>query len=738
MRPALAAIVLLLPLGGCTSDEPVDLPVYPELDVHSQALGCWTLQSESGALSTDGGVTFASTGTPLFFQPADLGAVLLYDPDGGYVVDADGSLARTTTLESDATLFEADYVSGAIWDLETSQQAAERYQLRNRRTGALLGASASPVTADADAAALWFEPATGCAQHPELSLDATGTPARTTWEDGDLYGFVDMHMHMFTNFGFGGGLFHGRPFHPLGVEHALPACTVSHGEEGRQDFFGFAYDHGAEAGGFGALIPDMLAGELSEPNHGTDGYPTFSEWPNARSRSTHTAIYYRWLERAWLGGLRLVMQHATSDYVICSLSVAEGWSPSLYDCEDMTAVDREIEAVYELERYIDARSGGPGQGWFRVVTSPAEARAVIAEGKLAVALGIETSNLFDCHLTPRPGGPTCDEAFVDSQLDTYYDKGVRALFPVHKYDNRFSPGDGSDGFIEAGNFFNSGHYTNKIEDCPTDFPRGYDDNAITFSGLLEPRDEYLSPPAEDLTDFPYDPIDTMLPYAATFLGDSIEGDFCQNASLTGVGEHLVEQILERGMLLEVDHLPTFSYLQAYEMLEAADYPALGTHGRDNNGRLFALGGLSQGSFRRCHDPDEPRTTLAPYQARLASMVAAGMHPSLGFAFDFNGFAGARGPRFGEGGCSAPQENPVTYPFLSFDGAVTFTAPTAGERVFDFNTEGLMHVGLIPELIQDLRNDGATEEDLEPLFRSAEGYIRLWEKAEARAEALRDR
>ena len=35
-------------------------------------------------------------------------------------------------------------------------------------------------------------------------------------------------------------------------------------------------------------------------------YPTFSDWP-ARRRFTHQALYYRWIERAWMGGLRLLV-----------------------------------------------------------------------------------------------------------------------------------------------------------------------------------------------------------------------------------------------------------------------------------------------------------------------------------------------------------------------------------------------------------------------------------------------
>ena len=49
---------------------------------------------------------------------------------------------------------------------------------------------------------------------------------------------------------------------------------------------------------------------------------------------------------------------------------------------------------------------------------------------------------------------------------------------------------------------------------------------------------------------------------------------------------------------------------------------------------------------------------------------------------------------------------------------------------------MVHIGLLPELIEDARRDGVTDADLEPLFRSAEGYLRMWEHAEARAAARR--
>ena len=123
---------------------------------------------------------------------------------------------------------------------------------------------------------------------------------------------------------------------------------------------------------------------------------------------------------------------------------------------------------------------------------------------------------------------------------------------------------------------------------------------------------------------------------------------------------------------------------------------------------------------------------------MAEIEAAGAYPGIGFGFDLNGFAGGRRPRFGEDThCTAPQENPVTYPFSSYGGDVTFTQATLGERQVDFNTEGFLHIGLLPEMIEDARRDGVTDEELEPLFRSAEAYVRMWERAEARAAIMGD-
>lgn len=726
--------------SSTTSDSETDSDTddLPEIELYDFAGGCYTVRSDDNALTRDGdSYGFAGgAGTSFRLKAADLGSYLLFDPEGGYVTEELGPLTRATVLDSDVTLIDDTYVSGAIWVLERSQLDAEAYQLRNLRTDGVMGTQGAVVDASMGAV-LRLEEATGCADHPELTLDASGSVGQTTFDDGTLYGIVDTHSHILSNYAFGGGgIFHGGAFHPLGVEHALPDCSIYHGEAGRKDFFGFAFDDaGADALDLAGLLPALAMGELTEDNHITDGYPEFTEWPAAPFRSTHQTQYYRWLERAWMSGLRLVVQHATTNSIICHLTVGQGAQESRYDCEDMTAVDRIIDQTYAMERYIDAQNGGPGEGWFRIVTTPAAAREVIAEGKMAVILGIETSNLFECTSVPRPGEPECDEAYLLEQLDAYYERGVRVLFPVHKYDNAFSAGDGDRGFIELGNLANSGHWSNFTEEGCPDIDVVFDEGPISFGGLNMPRDEFISDPPIDVSNFPNNPLGTLIGLLGD-LGDMQEGDFCQNHGLTPLGETLLDEMMQRGMIIEIDHFSRRSYQQAFNMLEANDYPAAATHGSNNNGELYALGGISKTGLGRCRSADGPGAMTQRLRDRVAQIEAAGGYPAEGFGFDLNGFAGAPGPRFGEGACDGMQEDPITYPFDSVAGDVTFTEPSVGDRVIDFNTEGMSHIGLLPELLEDARRDAIDEADLEPLFRSAEGYIRMWEKSEARGAALK--
>ena len=55
-----------------------------------------------------------------------------------------------------------------------------------------------------------------------------------------------------------------------------------------------------------------------------------------------------------------------------------------------------------MQGCIDARHGGPGRGWYRIVTDPFEARRVINQGKLAVVMGMETWVQLGCNVQLGP------------------------------------------------------------------------------------------------------------------------------------------------------------------------------------------------------------------------------------------------------------------------------------------------------------------------------------------------
>ncbi len=732
------------PSPAITTPPFVDPPDNDIRRVYALANGCYAVRGgDRGWLTaTTDGEEFAfgmdaAQAARFALKAADLGSYLLYDQARGYLAAEDGPMLRQLALLSDLSLLDDAYVSGAEWQPEpVGTVAAPGFRFRHSRSGAYLGADGL-VGTEAAAIQLTLKAVDGCSEHPELSVDAQGQVVPRTFADGSLYGIVDTHSHLLSNFGFGGGgIFHGAPFHRLGVEHALADCEPFHGKGGRKDIFGYGFNGGGALNAQ-TLLPLLLFGELGQDDHRTAGYPDFTDWPNAPSSSTHQTQYYRWLERAYLSGLRLVVQHATSNEVICDFMVGEGYQGVRYSCSDMVAVDRILDETRNMERYIDAQAGGPGKGFFRIVESPAQAREVIGAGKMAVLLGIETSNLFDCFSVPRAGMPTCNEQYVREQLDAYYARGVRALFPVHKYDNAFSAGDGNRDFIELGNFINSGHWSNFVQDCPTDVSAVFDKGDVAFGGLNEPRDDFSAAPPNDMSHFRDAPVRTLSRHLGRLTSDKLRGDYCQNAGLTPLGETLIREMMLRGMVIEVDHLPRRSYRRALELLEESDYPAAGTHGSTQNGRLYALGGISKTGLGRCRSATRKGAMIEGLQRRVAMIEQMGGYPAEGFGFDLNGFAGAPGPRFGErSGCADPQADPVHYPFRSYAGDVAFSEPRVGNRTIDFNTEGFVHVGMLPELIQDARADAESDADLEPLFRSAEGYLRMWERAEERATQLR--
>ena len=285
-------------------------------------------------------------------------------------------------------------------------------------------------------------------QSPDSQVNVAGSPFTGTTPGGEVRGYVDAHTHLMSDVGFGGNIVCGATFSPNGIADALRDCD-------------YHYPTGQAA-----LLENLTNKEGGGPfdAHDPVGWPTFTDWPKWSSL-THQQMYYKWVERAWRGGLRVMVADAVNNNVLCSLPT----QANRYSCDDMDTVRRQVAETKALEAFIDAQYGGPGRGWFRIAYSADQARAAVEQGKLAVVLGVEVSNPFGCKLTLGIAG--CTAAQIDAGLTELHALGVRSMFLCHKFDNalcgvRFD--EGTQGtIVNLGNLLNTGQWW-QVEACRTE------------------------------------------------------------------------------------------------------------------------------------------------------------------------------------------------------------------------------------------------------------------------------
>ena len=639
MATVAVAVVLVHASGVATAG------AQPPEDRYALAGGCFRVRSPTGV---DG---------PFRFQATDLGRYLLMDGDGRFVA-GDGAGVRRVEVASSAADWQVDEPDGGfrLWLPETGQG---------------WGGDGAVV----------FEPADGCAPFPDVEIGVSGPHATGTTAFEEVAGFVDAHLHM-TAYEFLGGKAHcGRPWHRFGVTAALVDCP----------------DHEV-ADGAGAVLENFLSEGTPVATHDTSGWPTFTGWPRYDSL-THEQVYYRWLERAWRGGLRMFTNLFVENRVLC-----EVYPLKQNDCDEMASVRLQAQRIHELERYIDAQSGGPGEGWFRIVDDPFEARRVANEGKLAVVLGIEISEPFGCISTL--GVPQCTEADIDAQLDELSALGVRQLVVIHKFDNALGgvtfDGGTKGTIINLGNFYGTGRWWS-MQTCDPDDTGVHDnDQSLPVEGV----DQHTALFGAILAAFAPGVLPVYPP-----------PHHCNTQGLSPLGAYAVQAMVDRHLIVDVDHMSVRARQQALDILEADRYSGvISSHSwstPDAYPRVQALGGM-----------------IAPYAGSSAGFVAewrarkASADPrylfGIGYGADANGLGAQGAPR------ADAADDPVRYPFTGFGGAV-IDRQVSGSRVYDINVDGVAHYGLYPDWIEDLRIQ-AGDEIVEDLARGAEAYLETWERA----------
>ena len=622
-----------------------------------------------------------STAAAFFWKPATLGSFLPQDQGGRLLGVTPGGSVGRTEAPGPATQWAVAFLSKGRVTLFSG--AAGRH-LGIARSGEL--ALLSPRAHGRGAVAPFKLSRTrGCNPFPEADVDATGRPFRGTDRKGNVRGFADMHLHITANQRAGGAVIYGEPFDRYGITEALGHDADVHGADGSGDVTG-----------------NLLRTGLPFGTHDTHGWPTFAGWP-VNDTVTHQQTYYVWLQRAWMAGERLVVAQTVEDQPICEIEPVK-----VHSCDETEAVRQQIQTLRGLQGYVDAQAGGKGKGWFRLVYNPRQARAAIEKGRLAVVIGIESSNLFGC--SEQMGQPECGRRDVDRGIRRARALGVRSVFPMHWTDNAFG-GSALEGgakglFINVLEAFQTGHYF-RTGPCP-------EPGQGEEMGTLSPFELSV------LVGF----FPAAAPLAQAGMPTYPPGAQCNANGLTPLGKYLIKRLMANHMLIEMDHMGEWAREGVLRIAKRRRYPLVsghtGTGGAWTPGQLrllYRLGGMASAT------PDQAPQLAAKIES-LKQDRGKRRYFGVGLGTDTGGFSDLPGPR------QDAAQTPLAYPFRSFRGKVLFQRERTGSRTFDLNTDGVAHYGLIPDLLADMQQHGGAPA-LRSLFRSAEAYLRMWELAYAR-------
>ena len=560
------------------------------------------------------------------------------------------------------------------------------------------------------------------------------------------------------------------------------------------------------------IVRNQLFDEATKQKARGECYPTTKDQVGQR-------YDMRNLQRAWSYGLRLVVMHALSNEFLCKVGnltdLGSGACPS-----DQEAIEDQLQVAQNTEKVINSQFA-PGTGWYQVVDTPAEARQVIREGKLAVVLGLEAVNAFGCQFAPREvvegvpnlGGQKPEEqAFKNAcngseeyltqralaLFERYWGLGARHFYPIHNMDGVAGGTAISIPLLHSDTYPTRLFYANLLDKVA-------DINRVITA---------IRPPLDTVAcaQFEFDKI----------LTNRTAGR-CNARGLTDTGRALIRMMASQGAVIDIDHMS----LKAKREVLAGDgllggaYPFVSSHGsaaaishgdESNEGALTdaeidAINSAG-GAFAALLPPANTKDDLDTYPstASVATHDCGGTteswvqtyryfvdklragrqlngtpaYPGVGIGTDFSApgtggpqprfvrneierfqviaerFPGGgpfgsgpsvwivKGAPFFYGGRCYAATDPNAPPRLEYrkvgDASVfTSTSPVASgveypqsnvlwtgakPEPYDISFDGVAHIGMIPDFVEELRTMGLT--DLDPLWHGAEAYIRAWE------------
>ncbi|BEL10253.1 hypothetical protein Q0Z83_084440 [Actinoplanes sichuanensis] len=674
MTRKLVAGVLVLGLVGGLPTPASAASWTPAYDLEG---ACVTLQAFNGSTSIGyvwkdsvgyGFKSAVASAEPFRLEATQLGRYTLRDQDGA---PAYQSVMNWVWAGS-------SYGDRADWTVTTDGSS---YKFVSTATGQQAGSYLGGL--GAGSATFKLAPASGCAANPDIATGVSGTPAPGVDANGKLVGWIDAHAHITAGEAFGGALHCGDAYAPGGVTVALKGCA-SHGTLG-----------------WGALLEAIIAG--TDPiNSAEDGWPTFGDWPQYDTL-LHEASYFRSLERTWKSGQRVLNVLLVANRVICELT------PEHTSCNEMDQIRAQALYLQKMQDYVDARSGGPGKGWFRLAKTPAEVRSIAAQGKLAVTIGVENSEIFNCREIKNV--PQCTTADIDAGLNELQSLGVSGLYPVHKFDNAFGGTRFDEGVtgaaINVGNLISTGHWW----------------QATSCTGPSDNEQPLVSDDIAKLLE-----LGVGLP-AGTVLPVYPSGKICNTRGLTDLGTYLIKAMMNRGMIIHIDHMGVKTASAVLDLAEQAKYPGVASvHTWADPAlinRTLGVGGFVASYAFAAHDDGQGTPTFLDEWRTHRALANGSKITGYGVGTDVNGLGPQAAPRLDAA------SSPLKYPFTATNGT-TVAKQVYGTRTFNLNTDGVAQYGLYADWVTDLIDQAGSDGPLlkSQLLSGAEAYTVMWERSRA--------
>ena len=515
-----------------------------------------------------------------------------------------------------------------------------------------------------------------------------------------VWGFADTHSHPVAQFGFGQNVFVGGSDGP--IDKALRGCYEDHGDNGDGGKAGIVM--GATEPSFNRVF-----------GHRPSGYPDFDGWPRW-STLVHQQMYIDWIKRAWQGGQRLLVAHAVNDEQLAAHTYG------VVPFDDMSVAARQIEELKALT--------GRHPEFMEIAETPAEARRIIAGGRLAVVPGVEVDAIGGCRRDDD-----CSDAKAIAAIGRLYELGARHVFPVHLSDNAFGGAAiWYNGVYDLLNWYLRDNYQTVAHDDSVAFTLSpaHQWYPVWFASLTLSANLYgnhfYEPPFDEYADVP--------------------GGHVNVRRITGVGHAVLGEMHRLGMIVDIDHMGERSRADTLDLFSRFKTPVAMGHtwfrdlGYDRNEtsdweklrndimktaaeveRVRSLGGIvspiaNQHDVRRAggsgagSDCEGASTSwLQAYVYTVERMGGVG----VGVGTDFNGLPGQPLPRFGpyactgrekiDGGPDEPRRTPgqsalqtVRADADAQDWGVTYKVPTRYARTNRFY--GPIDVGDDPYTLEE--------------------------------------